>query len=51
MVSKYIMCFRPFVLYGDVGVIRVCAAAANGRTWVFLGEMRSFEFFTPWYIC
>jgi hypothetical protein len=33
MVCKY-MCFRPFVLYGVMGVIRMCVVAANGRTWV-----------------
>jgi hypothetical protein len=34
MVRICIMSFRPFVLYGDVGYIRVCIVAANGHTCV-----------------
>jgi hypothetical protein len=29
--------FGLSVLYGDVGVIRVCTVGANGRTCVFFG--------------
>jgi hypothetical protein len=34
-IYSLIMCFSTFVLYGDVGVIRVCVFGANGRTCVF----------------
>jgi hypothetical protein len=37
MVRVYIMFFRNFVLYGDVGVIRVCIVGANGRMCLFFG--------------
>jgi hypothetical protein len=33
----YIIYFQTFVLYGDVGVMRVCIVGANGHTCVFLG--------------
>jgi hypothetical protein len=34
-VYMYIMCFRTFGLYGDVGDIRVCTVGSNARTCVF----------------
>lgn len=49
------MCFRTSVLYGDVGVIRVCIVGANGRTCCFFfgrgGEMGCFEVVILVYEC
>jgi hypothetical protein len=47
--------FRNFVLYGDVGVLRMCLVGANGCVCVVLGENGILQIFDPlvycWILC